>query len=96
MMSLKEKMDSLPASKTMKIIELFFIEYQKINLLKVKPTLARYDESDYVRLVSKKLSDSALEKELSKMVKTTQFSVLRIFMEIASELAKMAVMQNGQ
>ena len=95
-MNLKERMDSLPASKTMKMIELFFNEYNEVCKLKSPPTLARYSEQDYVKLINRKLTDIELKVELKKMVKLTQFRVLTIFMKIANELKEMINLAGGK
>ena len=89
-MNLKERLDSLPASKTLKIIEFFFNEYNVVYNLKTKPTLARFGEADYIRLINRKLSDVALERELKKMVKLTQFRVMSIFIDVAGSLSKLS------
>ncbi len=96
MMDLPEKIDKMPASKAMKFIELFFQAQAAIATRATKPTRARYDEADYVKLLSKKMSDDQLMVEINKMIAGTSYAVLRVVMEKTAEMSKLTKVMNNE
>jgi len=83
-----EKINKLPISKAMKIIELFFKIYAKYDDSHIKTpfTISKYGEKEYVELLSKKMSIEDIEKNLTIMIPRTTFGVMKDFMRIGNEL----------
>jgi len=91
MMSLKERLGKLPAHKAMEFVTMFFTEYNELQKqIKIRPTIAKFGEYEYVKFLNKKMTPDEMQKELHKMVPRTMYGVFKVMMEEAQELQLIA------
>ena len=89
---LKEKINNLPSSKAIQFFELYAFIYGKYyktaNTKKPLPTISKYREDAYCKLLGRSMNRKKMEKELEKMIPRTSWSTHICIIEMINDFSK--------